>query len=419
VDITDCGPKLGLKGVDNGRLSFSGVRVPREALLNRFADVSPDGVYTSSIEGADRRFFTMLGTLVQGRVSLAAGGVGASKVALTIAIRYAATRRQFSPSGTGPEATLLSYATHQRRLLPLLAATYALSASQHDVTLLLHESFSDDYIGDGRRVLESRAAGQKALATWHATRTIQEAREACGGAGYLAENRLAALKADTDVFTTFEGDNTILLQLVAKGMLTELRRTFGDLDSTAKARAVAAQAVGVAVERASLRPLGERARDAVPGNRADRALRDLGYLRDLLTWREAHMRSGLARRLRRGVAASQPAAEVFARCQEHAAAMARAHMERVTFDSFAESIRRSDPDVREVLTRLCQLYALSLIEADRGWFLEHGRLSAARSKAVTAMVSRLCRELAPVAERLTDGFAIPEELVRAPIARRQ
>ncbi|MDT5253439.1 MAG: acyl-CoA oxidase, partial [Mycobacterium sp.] len=32
-----------------------------------------------------------------------------------------------------------------------------------------------------------------------------EAREACGGAGYMADNRLIALRADTDVFTTFEG----------------------------------------------------------------------------------------------------------------------------------------------------------------------------------------------------------------------
>src|SRR3712207_8557762 len=54
--------------------------------------------------------------------------------------------------------------------------------------------------------------------------------EACGGAGYLQENRLPHLKADTDVFTTFEGDNTVLLQLVAKGLLTGYRDAFGSLD---------------------------------------------------------------------------------------------------------------------------------------------------------------------------------------------
>ena len=79
---------------------------------------------------------------------------------------------------------------------------------------------SDDPDAEEQRELESRAAGLKAANTWHATRAIQEAREACGGAGYLAENRLIALKADTDVFTTFEGDNHVLTQLVAKELLT-------------------------------------------------------------------------------------------------------------------------------------------------------------------------------------------------------
>ena len=67
--------------------------------------------------------------------------------------------------------------------------------------------------------------GMKALDTWHATRDDPGRREACGGAGYLSENLLAGLKADTDVFTTFEGDNTVLLQLVAKGLLTSTGAT--------------------------------------------------------------------------------------------------------------------------------------------------------------------------------------------------
>ena len=117
-------------------------------------------------------------------------------------------------------------------------------------------------IEEDRRLLESRAAGQKALTTWHASETIQTCREACGGAGYLAENRFAALKADTDVFTTFEGDNTVLLQLVAKGLLTEFRQSFNDLDPLGTLRFVTSQAVSTVVERTALRQLVERLRDA-------------------------------------------------------------------------------------------------------------------------------------------------------------
>ena len=60
--------------------------------------------------------------------------------------------------------------------------------------------------------------------------TIRACREACGGAGYLAENRLRRPAADTEVFTTFEGDNTVLLQLVARSLLTDYQEEFGDLD---------------------------------------------------------------------------------------------------------------------------------------------------------------------------------------------
>ncbi len=73
---------MGLNGVDNGRIWFDAVRVPRTALLNRFANVTPAGVYESEIENPNKRFFTMLGTLVQGRVCVGGAGINAAKVAL-------------------------------------------------------------------------------------------------------------------------------------------------------------------------------------------------------------------------------------------------------------------------------------------------------------------------------------------------
>ncbi len=134
VTIEDDGPKLGLNGVDNGRLSFDAVRVPRANLLNRYADVSEDGTYSSPIDNRGRRFFTMLGTLVQGRVCIGGAGINAAKVALTIAVKYALFRRQFGEPGGGEEL-LLDYGMHQRRLFPLLARTYALHVAQEVLAL--------------------------------------------------------------------------------------------------------------------------------------------------------------------------------------------------------------------------------------------------------------------------------------------
>ncbi|MBN9618939.1 MAG: acyl-CoA dehydrogenase family protein, partial [Actinobacteria bacterium] len=252
VRIDDCGLKAGLNGVDNGRLWFDDVRIPRDSLLNRYGDVAADGTYRTPIENQTARFFTMLGTLVQGRISVAGGAGSATKVALTIAIRYGEKRRQFA-GPDGVEIPVLDYLAHQRRLLPALAKTYALHFAQLELVAGLDETTPDlDAPRDAplderpvehpdRRELEARAAGIKAIGTWHATATIQACREACGGAGYLAENRLPGLKADTDVFTTFEGDNTVLLQLVAKELLTGYRDHFGELDLLGTARFVGEQ----------------------------------------------------------------------------------------------------------------------------------------------------------------------------------
>ncbi|HSE70154.1 MAG TPA: acyl-CoA dehydrogenase [Nocardioidaceae bacterium] len=419
IRIEDCDAKIGLNGVDNGRIWFDGVRVPRTALLDRYAEVTEEGVYTSPIDNPDRRFFTMLGTLVQGRVCVGGAGINASKVALAVAVKYGLRRRQFGAPGSGREELLLDYGMHQRRLLPLLARTYALHFAQERVAADLHEVFSHDAGSEhDRRALESRAAGTKALGTWHASTTIQQCREACGGAGYLSANRFDALRADTDVFTTFEGDNTVLMQLVAKGLLTDYRDAFGDLDQLGMVRFVASMAVESVMERTSVHKILERLRDAVPAGDPDTdpdaGLLDTAYHLDLFRWREEHMLAAVARRLKRGIDNGEDATAVFSRCQDHVIGAAWAHVERLVLEAFVDKIEslRIGPN-RDALHLLCDLFALSAIERDRAWFMEHGRLSSARSKAVTAMVNELCRRVRPISGELVDAFDVPPEMLRA------
>ncbi|MBC9715768.1 acyl-CoA dehydrogenase family protein [Streptomyces sp. TRM66268-LWL] len=419
VRIEDDGRKMGLNGVDNGRIWFDQVRVPREALLNRFADVTADGTYRSEIENPGRRFFTMLGTLVQGRVSVAGAAVNASKVALTIAVKYASRRRQFTAAADGEEQLLLDYGTHQRRLLPLLARTYALHFAQDVVRTQLHEVFSRPQADDlARRELESRAAGLKALGTWHATRTIQECREACGGAGYLAINRFAALKADSDVFTTFEGDNHVLLQLVTKGLLTHHASEFENLDQRGMVRYVTALALDTIIEKASVHKLLERVRDLLPGGDQwdqEAGLLDSEYQLAMLRFREEHMLAGLARRLKRGMDQGGQPGAVFSQVQDHVIAVASAHVERLVLEAFVERMRQlPDGDEKVALGLLCDLFALSTIENDRAWFMEHGRLTAQRSKAIHREVNDLCRKVRAIAVDLVDAWTIPAPMLRSP-----
>ena len=418
VRIEDCGEKMGLGGVDNGRIWFDGVRVPREALLNRYGDVSPDGEYSSPIEHPGRRFFTMLGTLVQGRVCIAGGSLSAAKTALTIAVRYGERRHQFGPA-PGEDVPLLDYRTHQRRLMPLLAKTYALHFAQAELTERFDRVFRDAEASErNRRELESLAAGMKATATWHATATIQTCRECCGGAGYMSVNRFAALKADTDIFTTFEGDNTVLSLLLAKGLMTDYSKDFGDLNPVEMVTFIAGQAVETVVERLFARKLVQAIGDAVAGDDQTDLL-DGEYQLELLRWREGHITASAAQRFRRGLEEGYSPFEVFRAVQDHAAAAAGAHMATVTLEAFRSAIDGClDSSLRPPLQLLSDLYGLHEIESDKGFFQEHGRLAAPRCKAITREVNRLCNEARLQAVALVDGFGIPDEILAAPIGLR-
>ncbi|HYZ80351.1 MAG TPA: acyl-CoA dehydrogenase, partial [Solirubrobacteraceae bacterium] len=415
IRIEDCGEKMGLNGVDNGRIWFQGVRVAREALLNRYGDVDEDGVYSSPIESVGRRFFTMLGTLVQGRVCISGASLSATKTALTIAVRYGLRRRQFGPE-PGHEVPILDYRTHQRRLMPPLAKTYALHFAQAELVDRFDAVMRDaDAPERDRRQLESLAAGMKATASWHASHTIQACRECCGGAGYMSVNRFAALRADTDIFTTFEGDNTVLMMLLAKGLLTDYAEYFGDLNPVGTVTFVAGQAVETVIERLFARQIVQVIGDFVSRGDDDDLLAPADQL-ELFRWREGHITAAAAQRFKRGLDGGHEPFEVFRAVQDHAVNAARAHMATVLLEAFQRAVQAcEDENLREVLKLLCDLYALDELEADRAFFMEHGRLSGPRCKAITREVNRLCDEVRHCAGPLVDAFGIPDEVLGAPI----
>jgi acyl-CoA oxidase len=192
------------------------------------------------------------------------------------------------------------------------------------------------------------------------------------------------------------------------------------MDQIGMVRFVAGLAVETVLERTNARSILERLRDAVPGrdggDDVDAGLQDPAYHLEMLTWREEHQLAAVARRLKRGMDSGKDPAEVFSLCQDHVISSAWAHVERIVLEAFIEKLATvEEGPTREALNLLCDLYALSCIESDRAWFLEHGRLSSARSKAVTRRVNELCRAVRPLAEDLVDGFGVPREMLRAEI----
>lgn len=401
IAIGDCGHKMGLNGVDNGTISFDQVVIPKENMLDRFASVNDKGEFESPIPSDNRRFFTMLGTLVGGRIGIPRSALAAAKSGLTIAIRYSDQRRQFGPEG-GSEVPILNYRMHQRRLIPPLAKTYAVHfALQYLTNRFLNRT------EDEMQEIEALAAGMKSYSTWSTRDILQECREACGGKGYLSENRIDALKNDTEIYTTFEGDNTVLMQLVAKNRLSEFRKSFGEMGSLGIINYVYENAKTALTEK---NPIATRKTD-------DEHLLDGDFHLQAFVHREKTILASAARRIKKLVDGGLEPYDAFNVVQHQMIDVAQAYLDRVVLEQFQLAIKSvEDSKTKEILTKLNQLYALSQLEKNKAWYLEDGYMEAVKTKAIRKIVNQLCWDIRPDAVALVNAFDIPESCLSAPIA---
>jgi len=401
IRIEDCGKKMGLNGVDNGRIWFDQVKIPKDNLLDKFVQIDDEGNFQTSIPNEGARFFTMLGTLVGGRIGIPKSALSAAKSGLTIAIKYAMMRRQFGPKKKS-ETIIMDYQSHQRRLIPRLAKAYAIHFAL--------ENLAQRYVNRSEkemREIEALAAGLKAYATWNTTSTLQECREACGGKGFLSENRIAILKNDSDIYTTFEGDNTVLMQLVAKSRLSEYKEKFHDIDFSDVVDLVVNEAV---IGLTELNPVTVR-------TTSKEHLQDFEFHLDAFKYRENGILKSAASRVRKYLKSGMNAFQAFNLCQNHLIQVGVSYTERVILEQFQEVVSKiDDPETKSVMTKVCQLFALSLIDANKGWFLENDYLKGSKSKAIRKEVTELSSELKDHALDLVNAFDIPDSCLAAPIA---
>ncbi|WP_236630189.1 acyl-CoA dehydrogenase family protein [Corynebacterium atypicum] len=426
VALSDNGLKGGLNGVDNGSIKFDRVRVPRENLLNRFGDVAEDGHYTSSIDSDNRRFFTMLGTLIRGRIAVGAAGGAAGRTALAIAVKYATRRRQFEMV-PGEETLLINHRYHRRRLLPRVARSYALALLQNQLIQTADERLRDtQYTAQTdeeqwkQREFESRAAAVKVASTAHGLESIQVAREACGGAGYMAENLLTTFRADADVFVTFEGDNTVLAQLVGKEIITAYSRGLAEMSGIDVVK-FGVESVSDILRRRTPIPLTVQNFVEAMSRNNENSLFSAAYQLKLFQEREQSMLKSLGRRLR--AAKDLPlaeAAQVVDKCQDHLIDCAWARIDTLALEAILEaeaglSDLPEDSLLRAVFEQIRQLFALETILKHSGWYQEKNVLAGGRISAARAAVNDLVDSLGPWAEQLVDGFGVPAAVLDVPM----
>lgn len=329
-------------------------------------------------------------------------------------MRYAEERRQF-PGPDGKETVLLDYGMHQRRLIPLLAQTIAMDFASDKLLNVFDEVFSGRHSSDeNRQELETLAAALKPLSTWAALDTLQEVREACGGAGFMAKNRVAGLRADLDIYVTFEGDNHVLLQLVGKRLLTDYAAQFKGGDRSALAKAAAEQ-VRDRLGRFGLRQFAQDVVDLGQAARSIESLRESDAQRALLEDRVHTMISEIAMALNQA-RKNNTEFETLQANQAKLIEAARAHAELLQWEAFTEALPKFSGETLTVMTWLRDLFAFNLFEKHAAWYLVHGRMSSQRVESVTAYADRLIQRLRRQALDIVDAFGYDDSILRAEIA---
>ncbi|KAI3457170.1 hypothetical protein Pfo_013833 [Paulownia fortunei] len=376
------------------RLWFDNVRIPRENLLNSVADVSPDGKYLSAIKDPDQRFGAFMAPLTSGRVTIAVSAIYSAKISLAIAIRYSLTRRAFSITPNSAEILLLDYPSHQRRLLPLLAKTYAMSFAANYLKLL--------YVKRTPQLIKTIhvvSSAFKAILTWHNMRTLQECREACGGQGLKTENRVGQLKGEFDVQSTFEGDNNVLMQQVSKALLAEY---------------VAAKRRNKPFKELGLEHMNKSC-PTVPSQLTVSTVRSAQFQNDIFCLRERDLLNHFAAEVSRYQARGESKESAFIASYQLAEDLGRAFSDRAILQTFIEAENNvTDAPLKNILSLLRSMYVLVTLDEDAA-FLRYGYLTIENAATVRKEVAKLCSEIRPHALALVSSFGIPDAFL-SPIA---
>jgi len=211
ITIKDCGIKNGLNGIDNGEIIFDNIVVPYDNLLDKFAYINNKGKYVA-IKG---RLSKMLSELSKNRLGMGLGSNIVSRYALKETLLYAIKRKQFGKI----EHSLISYKSYQHRIIPLLAKSY------------VNSLFNDYAINnlDDITITHFNSIISKTACSWNALDTLQECREGCGGHGYHYKSYFGKMYKNLDIYTTFEGDNNVLLQQIMQIKLKEYKKDFSKL----------------------------------------------------------------------------------------------------------------------------------------------------------------------------------------------
>ncbi|XP_041457080.1 peroxisomal acyl-coenzyme A oxidase 3-like [Lytechinus variegatus] len=413
VMVGDLGEKLGLHGLDNGFVSFHNVRIPRENLINRTGDVTESGQFVTPFKDPNKRFGASMGALSSGRVGITNIGLGNLKLAITIAVRYSAVRRQFGPTSE-EELPVLEYQMQQWRLLPYVAAAFVLHHFSDKLFKHLVECQVSLMLGDKSerqaelgKEMHALSSASKPLSSWLARDCIQECREACGGHGYLWVNRFGVLRDDNDPTCTYEGDNNVLLQQTSNYLLalSAAKRRGETISSPIGTVDFLDSMFDIIKQRFTVHKLEDVIKPQV--------------IISAYRWLVVYLLQESANKLQHELMNGKDAFSARNDSQVYfCRTLAMAFMQHTLLDQFWNYLKSGDllPEQTAVLTKLCSLYGLWSLEKHMATLYQGGYFCGAETaRLIRDGILHLCTEVKNDAVSLVDVLAPPDFVLNSPI----